>query len=334
MPAVQPLPDKGISPSRQTLQQAAEWFALLRSGEATDADRARWQDWARAAEENTIAWQYVERINCHIEPLRAKDTNCIAAGAYCRAGARLAQRKVLACLAFFACLFFLGWSAWAWPSLSHILLAWRADYSTAVGEVREMILSDGSQIWVSSASGFDQHYDAAKRDLDLLAGEILIQTAADALRPFSVHTRQGKLQALGTRFSVRLDRDDSTIVTVFEGRVKIHTALTGKSSLINAGEQRRFTSASIGDAQKASPGREAWIHGVLIVENLPLSKVVEELSRYHGGRITVSPQVADLPVFGSYPITDIDHTLDMLASVMPIRIKKTMSRWIAIEPKL
>ena len=321
-----------VSPSHQALQQAAEWFALLRSEEASEASHRQWQAWVQESEENSLAWQYVERISSQFAPLQASNVRHAAAGAYCKANTRLARRKVLTGLTALTGVALLGWSAWKLPFLSSAFLDLRADYSSAVGEVREVFLKDGTHIWLSTASGFNENYNENSRDLVLLAGEILIETAPDALRPFIVHTPHGKLQALGTRFSVRMDTSDTTCVAVFEGAVEVRIAGTGKSTVINSGRQTHFTSTALGKNHHADPGREAWAQGILMVDNLPLSQVIEELSRYRNGHITVDPEVASLPVFGSYPITNLDQTLRMLASVMPIHIKQTMPWWIVIEP--
>jgi transmembrane sensor len=47
----------------------------------------------------------------------------------------------------------------------------------------------------------------------------------------------------------------------------------------------------------------------------------------------VSPEVANLPVFGSYPMTDPDRALAMLESVMPIRVSRPMPWWIRVGPR-
>ena len=43
-------PNPGMSGAmHQAMQEAAEWFALLRSGEAGDADRRAWETWLAAS---------------------------------------------------------------------------------------------------------------------------------------------------------------------------------------------------------------------------------------------------------------------------------------------
>ena len=49
----------------QILSDAADWFALLRSGQACESDKLRWQQWLRQHPDHLRGWQMVE----HIEPV-------------------------------------------------------------------------------------------------------------------------------------------------------------------------------------------------------------------------------------------------------------------------
>src|SRR3546814_8640040 len=75
-----------------------------------------------------------------------------------------------------------------------------ADYRTAVGERRRIVLADGSQVHLNTSTDMDVRYSERARVLQLQRGEIYIQTAPDAhglARPFLVETAQGRLRALG-----------------------------------------------------------------------------------------------------------------------------------------
>ena len=50
------------APSQRVLAEAAEWFALLRAGEASEADVRRWRHWLEASPEHHRGWQMVERV--------------------------------------------------------------------------------------------------------------------------------------------------------------------------------------------------------------------------------------------------------------------------------
>ena len=87
--------------------------------------------------------------------------------------------------------------------------------------------------------------------------------------------------------------------------------------------QTRFSRDALAATRPADPAGEAWTRGVRVTENTPLAEVARGLQRYRGGHIGVAPEVARLPVIGSYPATDPDRALAMLESVLPVRIKHT-----------
>lgn len=81
------------------------------------------------------------------------------------------------------------------------------------------------------------------------------------------------------------------------------------------------------------PASEGSTRGLYIARNAPLGEVLRELGRYRAGLLSVSPDVADLPVFGSYPMTEPERVLAMLASVMPIRVSHPLPWWTRVTPR-
>ena len=142
-------------------------------------------------------------------------------------------------------------------------------------------------------------------------------------------TPQGRLRALGTRFTVRLD-GEQTFLAVYEGAVEAHIR-KGASAVLQAGQQTRFTPDAVADIQPADAARAAWSRGVLVAQDIPLRQVVAELRRYRHGHLGIAPAVADLRVFGNFPLGDTDDTLDMLAAALPVRISRTLPWWVSIE---
>ncbi|MER1156796.1 FecR domain-containing protein, partial [Pseudomonas aeruginosa] len=59
-----------------------------------------------------------------------------------------------------------GWRAQVWRD------GFGADYLTAVGERRDLVLEDGSQVEMNTDSAVDVRYDAGQRLLRLYRGEI------------------------------------------------------------------------------------------------------------------------------------------------------------------
>ena len=162
-------------------------------------------------------------------------------------------------------------------------------------------------------------------------GEVLIDTAKDAGRPFLVDTEHGRLQALGTHFSV-LQGEDHTELNVFEGRVHVRTA-SQQVRIIDAGQQIAFNRDGFNPTTAVSPAREAWSRGVLLADNLPLGQLVAELNRYRTGHLGCDPAVAHLPVMGSFPLMDSDHALHLLQAALPVRVDRLMPWWVTVGPR-
>lgn len=327
-----PVPPGAATASLSEKEQAAEWFALLRSGDATDADRLRWQAWLAASDAHRQAWSCVERVSQRFAPIQASADPRSAVGVLQAARARLVgRRRALLGLAAVGGTGLLGWQAWrhAPPGFA---LAWMADHRTGVGDMRALGLADGSRVWLGPSSAFSQEPRPDLRRLQLVAGEIFIETAADPARPFVVDTAHGRLRALGTRFNVRTEGGQTT-VSVYEGAVELRTAASDRRSVVHAGEQRRFDPQTIAAAAPADPAHEGWTRGVLIALDMPLGSLVAELARYRHGHLGVAPEVVGLGVYGSFPLDDTDRALAMLVASLPVRLRQPLPWWCTVEAR-
>ncbi|ALM84809.1 FecR domain-containing protein [Bordetella sp. N] len=320
-------------PSNAVLEQAADWYALLCSHRVTNDDKARWHEWLQASAEHRTAWQYVEDISGRFAPLYESVDPRIAAATLTRANARFRRRRrALAGIVATAGAGTLGWLAWRNALLPGAVLAWAADHRTGVGEQRDIVLEDGTRIWLNTASAINVAYSTSQRLITLVGGEIFIDTAADAARPFLVDTDQGRLRALGTRFNVLQDRGQ-TRMAVYEGAVEIRVRSSNTVAVIEAGRQAVFTRDGITQTAPADPARAAWTSGLLVARDLTLRDVVAELRRYRNGHIGLADAVADLKVYGNFPVRDTDHALAMLTTALPIQVRRTLPWWISIEPR-
>src|SRR5690606_69715 len=256
-------------PPHHVMEQAAQWYALLVSGEASAADQARWRAWLAAHRQHRQAWQYVESVSQRVlAPLQdTPDPRLMASQVYSAHARVRARRRTLAALGAVAATGILGWAGRPWPALEDAYIAWTAGYRTGTGEIRAFTLEDGSRIWLNAASAVDADMGAGMRRLYLAAGEILVATRSGDPRPFIVDTPQGRMRALGTRFTVRRE-PDRTFLAVYAGSVEIRTAADAASCVIPAGRQARFSRDAILASAPADPAREAWSRGELIAWDL------------------------------------------------------------------
>lgn len=202
--------DADTPPSEQALQALGEW--LHRSP-------AHWKELERLAD----LWGRLNVLTDLAVPL-GKPGGVPARGTHDRLAARVklfrSRRLLAACLAGSAVIavligFVLTRTPTADPSL-----ATNGLYATAVGQQKTTALADGSEVILNTNSQIRVEYSDMYREVHLLQGEALFTVSRNAARPFRVYAGNGRIEALGTAFSVHL-KGEEVDVTVAEGRVSL-----------------------------------------------------------------------------------------------------------------
>lgn len=316
--------------------QAAQWFFLMQSGEATPAEHSRWTRWREADPSHEAAWQRAEQVSRKFGMLPG-GLAMPALGRTVRADSRTTRadrRTAVKALAVLLTAAPAGWLAWrASPARE-----WLADHRTATGERREVRLPDGTRIRLNTATAIDVAYDNALRLVRLRAGEILIDTAPDsvasgdpAYRPFVVETAQGRLRALGTRFVVRQHEDKRSHVAVLEGAVEVRPGdARGVAVVLRAGEQAGFSASAVGVVEPVGPEADDWSRGVLRAKNMRLHDFLAELGRYRPGVLRCDPAVAGLRVSGVFQLDDTGPVLDSLPQALPVDVLFRTRYWVTV----
>lgn len=323
-----------VAASVASLEQAALWYATLRDEDACEQDRLAWRAWLQASPENTRAWEHIDAVSRRFEPLRGPQAGAVPATVAGVEAARRGRhrRRLLNGLASVLGLGVAGWLGWRHAPVAQIVAAVRADHRTGTGELRQIVLADGTRTWLNTATALQVDYQDTERRLVLWSGEILVDTAQDGrARPFYVQTRFGRLQALGTRFTVQL-AEAQTRLDVFEGTVEIRTA-TGQLQRVAAGQAAAFDGEAVTPLGRADHVREAWHKARLPADDMPLGALLAELGRYRHGHISVAPEVAGLKVMGVYPTDDTERALAMLERHLPIRVHRTLPWWTTVEAR-
>jgi len=331
-PSVSPDDD---TPRHEILQQAAEWFAILNDDRANASAHTGFTQWLAQHPAHQEAWQQVEQISeCFHHAQQHAGAEVIEKTRQQAHHKRISRRRIIQKTGLLSVL---AWLTWRYTPLAeytgdyrHTLLA---DHATAKGSTREVALLDGGQLWLNTASAVNIDYQPSVRHIALLSGEILIQTARDTQqRPFVVSTNQGRLRALGTRFSVQQTREHTTLA-VYRGAVEI-TTTRHKTATIEAGQQVVFTEHTIAPVHLAERAREAWAQGLIVADNISLAQLMAQLQRYQYGYIGVDPSIATIKVMGVYPLNNLEQTLAMLEAALPIHINKRLPWWVTLEPAL
>ncbi|WP_416208695.1 FecR domain-containing protein [Janthinobacterium sp. GMG1] len=310
-------------------QQAAEWLTVLMSSEASKAEHAAWQRWREADPEHERAWQHIDAVTQRINGLHRGAAAQALAGTQQKA-VNGKRRQLLAWLGVAAGGGMLAAQTDAWDGVR----ALRADYRTATGERREVVLDDGSVLSLNTASAVNVRFDASRRLIELLAGEILVTSGhgAGSDAPLVVATREGRVRALGTRFAVR-QQDGYSTVDVLESAVEILPRDgSGAPLLLAAGHGVAFSRQAPDAPHAIDAYAHAWSRGQLIVDDVTLGDFLADLARYRPGVIHCAPEVAQLRLSGVFPLADTQRILNMLPNSLPVQVRSRTRYWVSVEP--
>ncbi|MBV7481612.1 FecR domain-containing protein [Bordetella sp. BOR01] len=310
----------------EVVDAAIAWSIKLAGPQASPRMRQAFAAWLDENPQHAVAWQRVVQVRGDLgglPPALALNTLNAAQALHDerKRGHRLQRRAVLGALSCGGILLGAGWTTYRYAPWQRMT----ADFSTGVGERRRWQLADGTLLELNTDSAANATLSGEQRWIRVTRGEIMITTGADtgagARRPFWVQTSVGRLQALGTRFVVRLEAGQVR-VSVQEGAVALHPDSGATGGVVNAGESRWMSAAR--DAPAPSPGfaADAWTRDVVAGNDLRLADLLRELQRYQHGHIWCDEQVAGLRVSGVFHTNDVDKALETLALTQPIAIAR------------
>lgn len=237
-----------------------------------------------------------------------------------------------------------GWAASASLVLAIIVIGiWqllRPDlYATGLAEVREIHLSDGSEVALGARSSLEVAFRLRERRVALTSGVAFFSVAKNSSRPFVVRVGDKEVRVVGTQFEIRRDPDEIRIAVV-EGTVKVMQA----PGLADSSEERVLTAGqevtialvgAIPAAQLMSQGEPAaWRYGRLVYVDAPLKDIVADANRYSREPIRIADEhIANIRVSVTYPS---DRTLEMVAALsrsLSLEIEHPASGGIVLKPK-
>lgn len=206
----------------------------------------------------------------------------------------------------------------------------QATYLSALGDLREVPLSDGSRATLSSDTQMAVRLSRAHRSIDLQRGEAFFDVAKDPGRPFEVDAGMRRVVAVGTRFSVRRDGPDLRVV-VTEGTVRLETQRGADghaqpTTLLPAGSIAIATrdgvvvrAGSVADAERLMD----WRSGYLAFRDTSLAEAAAEFNRYNPRKIVIGDAaVGALRVGGNFRWSNTDAFVRLLEQGFPVRAER------------
>ncbi|HEY5759337.1 MAG TPA: FecR domain-containing protein [Steroidobacter sp.] len=320
---------------RQIEDEVARWLVKRDSGNWSEGDQAALSQWLDASTARVVAFVRLEAAWKRLQRLQSLGAGTPAGVIPSpdewqlspvfdgKAGRPVTRQPWLkygmaAALAVIACVI----SARVW-------LFDTAVYSTPVGGIASVPMTDGSKVTLNTDSRIRVDLSSRERHVRLEQGEAFFQVAKDPSRPFVVTAGDRRVIAVGTAFSVRRDADDSVRVAVTEGTVRVEQQmpLMGRKQagdmLLPAGNIALTRSDQVMLQEKPLSAVEeavSWRTGFVVFHETALTEVVAELNRYNTRKIVLQDaSLATIRLSGRFEPTQYQAFVRLLENGFAIR---------------
>ena len=205
-------------------------------------------------------------------------------------------------------------------------------HHTKYGEKVTYRLSDGSRIILNANSSlrFSSTIEKGLNTEVWLEGEAYFNIAhleGDGQRTFTVHTSDGSIQVLGTKFVVKTFASETQAV-LEEGRIRVQVREVNSDStheyILKPGNLARFAEGDNKIAVKEVNTRlyTSWIEDKLFFENTPMEEVARRIEDTFGVKVVVAEELAGQNLTGSVKSTDLEVFSEALSEILKSEIKK------------
>lgn len=297
--------------ARQAAEEAAVWLARLNSRVVGTAELEEFFAWRRIPH-NAKAYDEIEShwrgsLTLADDPeiiraLQAASSPTHGGGIGRKLALAAGFAALLACAAFF-------------------LVARDTIFETAIGEQRLVQLDDGSRVQLDTNTRISVSM-GTERTLHLHKGRAFFDVAHDPSRPFLVLASDARIEALGTRFEIDVEKEAIQVALV-EGRVSVSAmnSRPGSSRVeLAPGQAVTVARAGLGEIVAADTlAVTAWTQGRLDFRETPLAQAVDEVNRYSRTPLRLtSIRWADQRVNGGFAVGDVQAFVEAVTALYPL----------------
>lgn len=165
----------------------------------------------------------------------------------------------------------------------------RLNLSTPRGGTYQVVLPDGSKVWLNASStlSFPASFEKAESRRVELVGEAYFEItklnslASKAHVPFVVVSKGQEVEVLGTHFDVNCYEDESTVrTTLLEGSVKVSSA-AHKSALLKPNQQSVLSTSNLTVKEIDADEVASWKDGYFRFNDESLVSIMQKVSRWY-----------------------------------------------------
>jgi transmembrane sensor len=161
------------------------------------------------------------------------------------------------------------------------------ELETSRGEQYQIVLPDGSHVWLNAASSlkYPVVFSGKERIVEL-EGEAYFEVSHNKAMPFKVKTRQQEVEVLGTHFNVSAYNDEKvTATTLMEGSVRVTSVASHQHAMIKPGQQSTIDDKRMQVHEVDTDEGIAWKNGYFLFNNENLQSIMRKISRWYNVQV-------------------------------------------------
>ncbi|HXH99544.1 MAG TPA: FecR domain-containing protein [Sphingobacteriaceae bacterium] len=227
-------------------------------------------------------------------------------------------------------------SAAVWLFRSPVSPFDKSEIVKANGKRTEVVLPDGSQVWLNIGSElvYSKDFNGPERTVEL-KGEGFFEVQPDPDRPFIIHTGKVYTEVLGTSFNLSAYPADSVVdLAVATGKVLFRTEGSKDEAIVTRGKAARITKLSgrLSTFNIKGKNEWSWKSGELKFTDAPLKDVLKDLEKHYRVKLVLEGNNLQSCRFtGNFKNAKLEEILQVLQASLDLTYKETAGKTISIN---
>lgn len=225
------------------------------------------------------------------------------------------------------------WVVWQTPAEAEML-----QIATADNEKQEVVLPDGSKVWLNENStlSYAENFSVDDRRVEL-AGEAFFEVQKAEGKRFTIMAGGTITEVIGTSFNVNAYQQQPVTVQVVTGRVAFADAQKEEAVFLGPGEQATFggaagaggAAASLQKQEIVNPNFRAWQSGELHFANTSLEQLSHTLSGYFDQEVQLQdPDLSNCRFTATFENPSLEEVLEVLRLTGNFTITQTQRGYL------
>lgn len=205
--------------------------------------------------------------------------------------------------------------------------------SVPSGQRLNLTLPDGTNVWLNAKTTIKYPVSFNKKErLVMLDGQAYFDVAKNKDIPFVVKTRDGVIQALGTKFDVMAYSDKPSFETVLmEGKVRIESMKDSTQKIILTPNNKVYLKdGKLETSHIDDFSAYAWKDGLISFKNESFQEIMSSFEKVYDIRVVIqNPKIANLVYTGKFRVIDgVDYALRVLQRDVKFRYERDTEKHI------